>query len=72
MNRLREIREDKDLTQQNIADVIGVARSTYAGYELEEYDIPTKLLIKIANYYNVSTDYILYLTDERKPHRRIK
>ena len=68
MNRLRDLREDKDLYQKDIADILGLDKSTYGYYETEVHDISTDILCKIADYYKVSTDYILYNTDERTPH----
>lgn len=72
MNRLKEIREDKDLTQREISKILGISRSGYSSYETEANDIPTKILKELAEYYNVSIDYLLYLTDDRKVHKRIK
>ena len=68
MNRLREIREDKDLTQKDIAKVLNVSQVAYSYYEIEKRQIPLDLLKQLAKYYNVSIDYLLYLTDERKPY----
>ena len=70
MHRLIDIREDKDLLQKDIANILGISRSAYSSYETNFCDIPTKVLKKLAIYYNVSIDYILYVTDERKPHKR--
>ena len=70
MNRLKEIRDDLDLNQVSIAKIIGMSQTGYSAYETYFCDIPTKVLKKLAIYYNVSIDYILYVTDERKPHKR--
>ncbi len=70
LNRLKEIREDKDLKQYNIAKILGIVQSSYSPYETGELDISTKKLIQLAIFYNVSIDYILYLTDERTPYKR--
>ncbi len=70
MNRLREIREDKDLTQNDIAIVLDMSRTGYCDYETGCNNIQIFNLIKLAIYYNVPIDYILYLTDERIPHKR--
>lgn len=70
MNRLKEIREDKDLLQKDIAKLLNTGLSIISAYERELYDINTKNLIELAIFYNVPIDYILYLTDERKPHKR--
>lgn len=70
MNRLREIREDRDLTQSEISKVLNVTQVAYSYYELEKREIPIDLLKKLARYYDTSVDYILNLTDERKPYPR--
>lgn len=68
MNRLREIREDNDLLQKDIAAILNVSQQTYSRYENGEISIDKDSLIKLATYYNTSIDYLLYLTDERKPY----
>ena len=70
MNRLREIREDRDLTQKEVGKILGLKHSSYSDYERGKCDINTKNLIKLALFYDVSVDYIFYITDERKPHKR--
>ncbi len=70
-NRLKEIREDRDLNQKKVADLLEMSRSGYSAYETGSNVIPNSKLIKLALFYNVSIDYILYLTDERKVHKRI-
>ncbi len=70
LNRLKEIREDKDLIQIEIAKIIGMSQNGYSQYETNTIDISTKVLKKLAIYYGVPIDYLLYLTDERKPHKR--
>ena len=62
--RLRELREDKDLTQSQIAKYLNMSQTGYSKYETGENDIPTKILIELEKFYNTSTDYILELTDE--------
>ena len=69
MNRLSDIREEKDLNQKAIAEILGIDRSSYSDYETEETLILIKPLCTLANYYKFSTDYILCLTDERKQHQ---
>lgn len=66
--RIREIREDRDLTQSDIAKILNVSQVAYSFYEIEKRQLPIELLIKLAKYYNTSTDYLLELTDERKPY----
>jgi len=68
VERLKEIREDKDLTQKEVANVIHVTQQQYNKYELGINSIPIEKLSRLANYYNTSTDYLLYRTDERKPY----
>ncbi|MBD8922296.1 XRE family transcriptional regulator [bacterium] len=70
MNRLKELREDKDLLQKDIADILNVDQSNYSKYELEKINIPIEYLRILADYYNTSIDYILYRTDERKPYAK--
>ena len=66
--RIREIREDKDLTQSHIAKILNVSQVAYSFYEIGKRQLPIELLIKLAKYYNTSTDYLLELTDERKAY----
>ena len=66
--RIREIREDKDLTQSDIAKILNVSQVAYSFYEIGKRQIPIDLLIKLAKYYNTSTDYLLELTDERNTY----
>ena len=70
MNRLKELREDKDLYQKDIADYLKIDQSNYSKYELEKVNIPIDYLRLLADYYNTSVDYILYRTDERKPYSK--
>ena len=70
LNRLKEIREDRDLIQVELAKILGISQNGYSQYETNTLDISTKILKKLALYYNVSIDYLLYLTDDRKPHKR--
>lgn len=67
--RLRELREDKDLNQSKVAQYLNMSQTGYSKYETGENDIPTKVLIDLAKFYNTSVDYILELTDETKPYR---
>ena len=66
--RLRDLREDNDLSQTALAKIIGMSQTGYSKYETGENDIPTNVLIKLANYYNTSIDYILGLTDVKEPY----
>ncbi len=67
--RIRDLREDHDLTQTKLAKLIGMSQTGYSKYETGENDVPTSILIKLALLYNTSTDYILGLTNEKKPYR---
>ena len=63
--RIRELREDHDLTQQQVADYLGMKHPQYFRYEQGYRDIPTDMLIALAKFYKVSTDYLLGLTSEK-------
>ena len=63
---MRDLREDHDKTQQNIADVLGTSQTMYARYERGSNELPIRHLITLAKYYCVSTDYLLGLTDQKK------
>ena len=66
IKRIRDLREDSDKTQKEIADVLGTSQTMYARYERGANELPIRHLIKFADYYNVSTDFILGRTDEPK------
>lgn len=66
--RLKEIREDRDITQKAIADYLHIKQNTYSQYENGQRQLPIDVLINLAKYYNVSTDYILELTYVAKPY----
>ena len=70
MNRLKEIREDSDLLQKDIAKILNVSQRGYSHYETEDTNIPIEILHKLADYYSTSIDYLLYRTDERKPYSK--
>lgn len=61
--RIRDLREDNDLTQRQVAQMLGMSQTGYSKYETGENDIPTAILIKLANFYKTSVDYILERTD---------
>ena len=65
--RIRDLREDRDLNQTQVAKMLGMSQTGYSKYETGENDIPTAVLIKLAEFYNTSTDYILGITDDPKP-----
>ena len=64
--RIRDLREDNDLTQKQIAEMLGMSQTGYSKYETGENDIPTHILIKLADLYKTSTDYILGRTNKRQ------
>jgi len=68
-NRIKDMREDADLTQQQVADAIGVTQRKYSYLETGTQPLTDSLLIQLANYYGVSIDYLLRQTDN--PHRNI-
>jgi len=61
--RIRDLREDKDLTQREMGEILSCSQRVYSNYERGELDIPTEILIKLANFHEVSVDYILDRTD---------
>ena len=65
--RLRDLRNDAELSQTEFAKMLGMSQTGYSKYETGENDIPTQVLIAIAQYYHTSVDYLLGLTDEPKP-----
>ena len=67
--RIADLRIDSDKTQQEIADVLDCKREVYRRYEKGIHEIPVWAVIKLAEFYNTSTDYILGLTDEMKPYK---
>ena len=66
--RIRDIREDNDLTQQQIAEILGTSQTMYARYERGANELPIRHLIRLAEYYRLSTDYLLGLTNKKKPY----
>ena len=63
--RIRDLREDRDLNQTQVAAMLGMSQTGYSKYETGENDIPTAVLIKLADYYKTSTDYLLGRTDKK-------
>lgn len=64
--RLRDLREDSDLSQKQVADYLGMSQSGYSKYETGENDVPTSVLIKLAKLYKVTTDYILGVSGKKR------
>ena len=67
--RIRDLREDKDLTQREMAKNLNCSQQVYSNYELGQRDIPTDILIKLSNFYGVSVDYILGISDNPKKQK---
>ena len=70
--RIRSFREDKDMTQKQIAAYLNCSQRIYSNYECGEVDIPTHILIKLADLHNTSTDYLLNRTNIKKPYPRVR
>ena len=70
--RIRDMREDRDLRQKDIAAYLNCSQVCYSYYEMGKRDIPTDLLIRLAEYYHTSVDYLLELTDVPVPYPRGK
>ena len=66
--RIRDLREDRDLNQTTVAKILGMSQTGYSKYETGENDIPTWVLIKLAQFYNTSVDYLLGLTNDSTPY----
>lgn len=67
--RIRDLREDRDLSQTQLAKIIGMSQTGYSKYETGTNDIPTAILIKLARFYNTSIDYLLGETDNPKRYK---
>ncbi|MGN1169485.1 MAG: helix-turn-helix domain-containing protein [Acutalibacteraceae bacterium] len=67
--RIRELREDNDITQKELSKILNCSQQVYSNYELGQRDIPTDILIKLSDYYNVSVDYLLGLTNNPKKNK---
>ncbi len=70
--RIRDLREDADNSQRELAELLSVSQTTYSRYESGVLDIPSASLIKLAKHYHTSVDYLLGLTDDRRPYRKSK
>jgi len=70
--RVRNLREDADLYQRDLAEYLHCTQVTYSRYEIGTRDIPTGVLVALAKFYNTSVDYLLGLTDEKKPYPKSK
>lgn len=70
--RIRNLREDNDLKQRELAEILNCSQRIYSNYERGDVDIPTEILLKLARFYNTSVDYILGETDETKRYSNKK
>ena len=70
--RIRNLREDNNLTQKELSHLLNISQVVYSYYELNKRSIPLELLSKLADFYNTSIDYLLYRTDEIKPYTKTK
>lgn len=66
--RLRDLREDRDLLQKDVAEVLQCSQVCYSHYELGKRDIPTEVQVRLAAFYHTSVDYLLGLTDDTRPY----
>lgn len=67
---IRDLREDKDLNQKQMAEILSIAQTTYSDYELGKINIPIEVLKKLSIYFDTSIDYLLDMTDVKKPYPR--
>lgn len=67
--RIRDLREDHDLNQTQVASMLGMSQTGYSKYETGENDIPTTILIKLARFYDTSVDYLLGETNQKKRYK---
>ena len=68
-SRIRDLREDHDLKQKDMAKILNCSQQVYSNYELGQRDIPTEILIRLSEYYKVSVDYLLGLTNNPTQNR---
>ena len=68
--RLKDIREDRDITQRELAAYLRISQNTYSQYENGKRQLPIELLVRLAEYFQTSTDYILELTDCKEPYKK--
>ena len=69
--RIKDLREDFDLTQFEISKMLNISQVAYSYYELNRRNIPVEILMKLADFYNTSVDYLLYRTENKKPYKNI-
>ena len=71
-SRIRNLREDRDLTQKQMGEILNCSQRIYSNYECGDVDIPTQILIKLAKFHKTSVDYLLELTDDKRHYPRKK
>ena len=71
-NRLRDLREDRDLKQKDLAELLKIHQTTYSDYELDRLNIPISVLHTLADFYGVSVDYLLCRTNTKTPYPKNK
>ena len=69
MDRLKDLREDRDLTLKQIGKILGCSQTTYSRYETGNLNVPVDILKKLAKFYKVSIDYLIGLTNEKRPYK---
>ena len=67
--RIRDMREDRDMTQAQLAEILKIHQTTYSDYELGNLNVPIDIFIKLAGFYNTSIDYLAGITDNPKPYK---
>ena len=70
--RIRDLREDRDLTQREMSKLLNISQVTYSYYEISKRNIPLETLMKLADYYHTSVDYLLYRTEVFDPYPKLK
>lgn len=68
--RLRDLREDKDMKQKEVAAILGIDQRVYSNYETGKREIPARFIVQLADFYGVSTDYIFGRTNITKPYSK--
>ncbi len=68
--RIKDLREDRDLTQQELSQFLNISQVAYSYYGLNKRNIPLEILSKLADFYNTSVDYLIYRTDDFRPYKK--
>ena len=69
LTRIRDLREDNDLTQKQLSEFLQIHQTTYSDYEIGKLNVPAEVLVKLAKFYKTSVDYLLYVTDNPTPYK---